>query len=478
MKRSAYILVLFVGLNALVFWITSWQTPSSPGKGVPKREESTPSLLVPTEAVKPSRSILAGRMPVYLEQLSEDRQQSVSQVLPSIAQLVISWRNPDETWKESRVTTVCIDPAGYYIAPWVEVSKGEVFRLRLGHLREEECHLEGFDPVSGIAMLKSAGQAGTAVSLGNGLAGAFGMPLMSIWMDSNGRPRASSGMLDGIVYRSDRAFKNAALGFVSADFPGESNRLGSVAINMSGQVVGMRLAEDDQQHGLLLASELIGIVATQLRVQGFVSRVELGFAVQTWASELNPWWDKIDLTSGLVVNTVLDQGAGHRGGLREGDVIVGLDGQAVQQPEYFYYLAGGKPRDKALELDVFRQGERLRIVVEPDWVGSPDGSSRFDDSQGAKVDEPGHVIDGFTFLVEATEPGSWRWMVKSIDPGKVICLPQLQPGDEVIQINDLELGSHSAWPEGWYQSSPSQRALFRVNRQGQLFWSAARGRVR
>ena len=65
----------------------------------------------------------------------------------------------------------------------------------------------------------------------------------------------------------------------------------------------------------------------------------------------------------MVVTSVTDEGPGGAGGAEAGDVIVSVDGQAVDDPNAFDYRFTTHPLGGKVELGVVRGGKESKIAV-------------------------------------------------------------------------------------------------------------------
>jgi S1-C subfamily serine protease len=148
--------------------------------------------------------------------------------------------------------------------------------------------------------------------------------------------------------------------------PGNS---GGPLVTSSGSVVGVNTATIMGAQGLCFA---IGIntakfVASRLLQQGRIRRSYIGVEAQTTPlhRRLVRFYD-LPQESGVVVAAVTDGSPAHRAGLREGDVIVALDGKPVAGVDDLHRLLTDAMVGVSSKLSVLRRTEKLELQVVPE----------------------------------------------------------------------------------------------------------------
>src|SRR5262245_48367971 len=149
--------------------------------------------------------------------------------------------------------------------------------------------------------------------------------------------------------------------------PGNS---GGPLVNLAGEVIGVNSVIRSetggfQGIGLAISSNLTKHVLDQLQRNGNVTRGYLG--VQTApldhdvASRLN-----VPCQTGVVIAKVMSGSPAARSGMRDGDILIEIAGQAVKDPRELQRIVAKLPVGKQVELAVFRDGARkaLSLTVE------------------------------------------------------------------------------------------------------------------
>jgi S1-C subfamily serine protease len=204
--------------------------------------------------------------------------------------------------------------------------------------------LVGRDPFSDIAVIKTAGLSGPALTLGNSTAIDVGDPVIAV-----GSPLGLAGTVtSGIVSAIDRPVQPGAgtptspqvyFDAIQTDAPINPGNSGGPLVNARGQVIGVDAAIDTLGDNPLTGTQggSIGLgfaipinqvrrVATELIRTGHATHAVLG-------AELNAGWGgtgaQIERSRHGAPATVTAGGPAAAAGLLPGDVIVKFDGQLV-----------------------------------------------------------------------------------------------------------------------------------------------------
>jgi S1-C subfamily serine protease len=167
--------------------------------------------------------------------------------------------------------------------------------------------------------------------------------------------RSQSGRLIEDVIQTDAALN-----------PGNS---GGPLVNSLGEVVGVNTATILPAQGLCFAISIntAQFIATKLIRHGQVRRSYIGVHAQT--ASLNRTiarhYDLKTLTGALVLSTETGS-PGQKAGLQEGDVIVSLDGEAVEGVDVLHRLLGEERIGSTTTLVALRGSRKLEMTVRPE----------------------------------------------------------------------------------------------------------------
>jgi S1-C subfamily serine protease len=147
--------------------------------------------------------------------------------------------------------------------------------------------------------------------------------------------------------------------------PGNS---GGPLVSSRGEVVGINTAVIVGAQGICfaVAANTASFVLGELVRHGRVRRAFIGIAAQQTALPLlRRRAAALTQEGAVMVGTVEPASAAARGGLRAGDIIVGLDGEVIGGADDLVRALTGEKIGKSVALDVLRGVERLTISVVP-----------------------------------------------------------------------------------------------------------------
>jgi serine protease Do len=228
--------------------------------------------------------------------------------------------------------------------------------------------LIGTDPSTDLAVVKIDAKDLPAAALGNSDNVQVGE-----WALAIGNPLGlTSTVTAGIISAKGRSINIIRDTYNIEDFiqtdaainPGNS---GGALVNLSGEVIGINTAIATtnaryQGYGFAVPVNILKTVAADLIKSGKVSRgyigVMIGTVDQTMANALG-----MKEAKGVLVQSTVKGGAGEAAGLKEGDVILSVDGKEVNAGnELQSYIATHHPGDRVM-LKVFRDGAMIEKPI-------------------------------------------------------------------------------------------------------------------
>jgi serine protease Do len=146
--------------------------------------------------------------------------------------------------------------------------------------------------------------------------------------------------------------------------PGNS---GGPLVNVNGEVVGVDtfiLSQSGGNEGLGFAipSSLVRVSYDQLREYGHVHRGTIGASAQTVTPELAEALHLARAT-GLIVSDVAPGGPADQAGLRVGDLVVNVDGQAMDNVPFLAFHVMAQDAGTIIHFDVLRGSDRVALAI-------------------------------------------------------------------------------------------------------------------
>src|SRR6266700_713274 len=231
----------------------------------------------------------------------------------------------------------------------------------------------GDDPASDLAVIRldqpHSGEPGfTAAALGDSQRLRVGQIVIAIGAPYGFQSTVTAGVVSALG-RSLRSYSGRLIDdVIQTDASLNPGNSGGPLVTSDGQVVGVNTATIMGAQGLCFA---IGIntakfVATRLLRDGRIRRGYIGVEAQTVPlhRRVVRFYD-LSQDSGVIVSAVTPGSPAQRAGLREGDVIVALDGKAVAGVDDLHRLLTDAHVGVSSSLTVLRWTQKLELQVVP-----------------------------------------------------------------------------------------------------------------
>ena len=233
----------------------------------------------------------------------------------------------------------------------------------------------GTDPVTDVAVVKIQADNLPTAKLGNSEGLKPGE-----WAIAIGNPLGlDNTVTTGIISATGRS--SSAVGvpdkrvaFIQTDAAINPGNSGGPLLNQRGEVVGMNTAiiQGTQGLGFAVPINTAGKIANQLIAQGRVQHAYLGIEMVGLTPEIKQSLNS-DPNSGLTVSEdrgvlvvrVVPNSPAATSGLRAGDVIQKLNGQAVNDADSVQKAVEDSSIGGNLRLDLRRNGQTLDLAVRP-----------------------------------------------------------------------------------------------------------------
>jgi Do/DeqQ family serine protease len=248
--------------------------------------------------------------------------------------------------------------------------------------------------------------------------------------------------------------------FIQTDAAINPGNSGGALVDMEGSLVGINTAlftrsGGSQGIGFAIPSNMARVIAAAGASGGELVRPWFGATFQTIDSDLAAGLG-LDLPRGALITDVAPDSPASRAGLRSGDVIVGIDGLAVQDPEALYYRIGLLPVDSVVELDVRRGGQALAVQLTLEAAPSVSerravisGDTRF--SGVTAVELTPALAQEFGLSFSATGV-----VIVGVTPGSPAQRLGIREGDVILNLNGTEIRDIETFesiaserPRGW-----------------------------
>ena len=257
-----------------------------------------------------------------------------------------------------------VEPNGVILTNAHVVEGADEVRVRLSDRREFKGKVVGVDRATDIAVVRVEAKDLPIVKLGDPSKLRVGE-----WVVAIGSPFGfENSVTAGIVSATSRSLPEGTyVPFIQTDAAVNPGNSGGPLFNMRGEVIGIASQIYSRTGGYMGVAFAIPIdvaanVKTQLVQTGKVERGRIGIAIQDVNQSLAQSFG-LDRPHGALVATVERGGPAEKAGLKPGDVVIAVDGRAIERSnELPPLVANMKPGTKAT-FEVWRDRKKVPVTV-------------------------------------------------------------------------------------------------------------------
>jgi serine protease Do len=334
----------------------------------------------------------------------------------------------------------------------------------------------GTDPPSDLAVLKVAGTGFKTVPLADSAQARVGDVVLAVGHPLGLGQTVTMGIISA-KGRSTGASRGAIEDFLQTDAPINRGNSGGALVNLRGELVGINsqiLSPTGGNIGIGFAipSTMAHDVMTQLVERGTVRRGLLGVYVQPVTAEIAKSL-ALNEVRGAIVVQVTEEGAAERAGVEQGDVILSLDGQAINSSNGLRNAVARLAPGTSVKLDVLRDGARKTLSVALDERRA---DAERDEDETPAPRAAAKPSGRYGLDVEPLTPAAARQLratvregvlVAAVDPAGPAGEAGLQPGDVIVSVNRTKVADGDALKAALDRTPAGRPALLLIERRGQ-----------
>jgi serine protease Do len=259
----------------------------------------------------------------------------------------------------------CIDKEGYIVTNNHVIENADEIKVKLNNGKEFDAEIVGRDAKTDIALIKVASwHACQGVKIGDSDNLEVGE-----WVVAIGSPFGLEHTVTaGIVSAKGRVIGTGPYdNFIQTDASINPGNSGGPLINMKGEVVGINTAIFSRTGGNMGIGFAIPInmardIVDQLKDSGSVTRGWLGVSIQDLTPELAEYYGVKD-GNGALVGEVFKGDPADKAGIESKDVIIGVDGDKIEDSRDLSQRIARVPVGKKTTLKVIRNGKERTFKV-------------------------------------------------------------------------------------------------------------------
>ena len=275
---------------------------------------------------------------------------------------------PREQVQRSLGSGVIVDPAGLIVTNYHVIEGASEVKVALADKREFDAQIVLKDQRSDLAVLriKVGNERFSSLDFGNSDEVQVGDVVLAIGDPFGVGQTVTHGIVSALartqVGISDYQF------FIQTDAAINPGNSGGALVDLKGRLIGINTAiysrsGGSQGIGFAIPANMVRVVVTSARGgSAAVKRPWLGAKLQQVTSEIAESL-ALKRPTGALVASVVDDGPAARAGIRTGDLIVSVDGTAIDDPNAFDYRFATKPLGGTAQIGLVRQGREMTVAV-------------------------------------------------------------------------------------------------------------------
>lgn len=370
-----------------------------------------------------------------------------------------------------------ISSDGYIVTNNHVVEGADVIRVNIGSRNRKDDLLEaqviGTDPETDLALLKVSADNLPYLRFGDSDALEVGE-----WVVAIGSPLGLDHTVTaGIVSAKGRNIQSGSYDdYLQTDASINRGNSGGPLLNMAGEVVGINtaIAQRAQGIGFAIPSSMAKNIIGSLQTDKKVSRGWLGVTIQNvdnaTAKALGMKEDR-----GALVNSVLEGQPAALAGIKEGDVILNVNGKDIEDTEQLLRAVAALKPGSGTDVTVWRDGRELKLdltVAERDTAQGKGGERPGGDASGSLIGLKVRPLtnEESSRLELSANTGL---LITAVEPGSLAARSGIQAGDVLLAVNKQPVATMGELSDR-LKDAEKQRgaALLHIFRNGQVFFRA------
>jgi serine protease Do len=268
-------------------------------------------------------------------------------------------RSPED--RRSSGSGFLIREDGYLVTNAHVVGDAERIQVRLHDGRRFDARLVGLDERVDLALLKIEAKGLPVAQLGDSNRTRVGEFVLAL-----GHPFGLEQTVSfGIVSRKGAPLQVAAPGFefIQTDAAVNPGNSGGPLVNMAGEVVGVNsMAAVNGTIGFAIPVNLVKALLPQLALKGKVEWGWLGVSIAEVPDEDAAQFG-LKEPKGVLIRQVVAGQPADRGGIKANDVVLAVDGTAVEGPPDLQRIIASTPVGKTVRISLMREGKETEVAV-------------------------------------------------------------------------------------------------------------------
>jgi Do/DeqQ family serine protease len=339
---------------------------------------------------------------------------------------------------------VMVDPAGLVVTNVHVIEGADQVKVSLSDKREFEAEIVLKDSRSDLAVLrlKDSHEKFPTLDLANSDELMVGDVVLAIGNPFGVGQTVTHGIISALA-RTQVGITDYQF-FIQTDAAINPGNSGGALVDMTGRLAGINTAiysrsGGSQGIGFAIPANMVRVVVASAKSGGkAVKRPWLGARLQAVTPEIAESLG-LRLPNGALVASVVPNSPAARAGLKSSDLIIAVDGQAIEDPNAFDYRFATHPIGGTSQVDVQRGGKPVKLTVPletaPDTGRNEITLTTRSPFQGAKVANISPAVADELHLDADTE----GVVVTDLGDDSTAANVGFQKGDIILAVNSQKI---------------------------------------
>ena len=267
------------------------------------------------------------------------------------------------------------DAQGHVVTNYHVIEDAQEVEVALADGTRHKAKLVGVAPEKDLAVLQiqTKGLQLRPIPIGSSADLQVGQSVMAIGNPFGLDQTLTLGVVSALGREIQSATRRRISGVIQTDAAINPGNSGGPLLDSAGRLIGVNTAIQSTSGssagiGFAVPVDTVNRIVPQLISRGQSVRGDLGFdpIPDTWAAD-------VKVPKGIIVGRVRPGGPADRAGLKGltrqgrgwllGDVVLGVNGQPVKDMDKLLDLVETEPAGSAVTLDVYRQGQRIKLTM-------------------------------------------------------------------------------------------------------------------
>lgn len=366
---------------------------------------------------------------------------------------------------------IIISKNGYVLTNFHVINEAKELHITLYDGREFPAKYVGADPTTDVALLKIDGKDLPVAYMGNSDRTEIGEWVLAVGNPLNFRSTITAGIVSAIgrdinIIDEEYRIEN----FIQTDAVINPGNSGGALVNLNGEVIGVNTAIAtrtgfNQGYGFAIPVNLAKKVVDDIVQYGYVKRGLLGISIGRVSSGTARAMG-LSVPKGVLVQGVRKDFPAEKIGLKQGDIILSVNGEAVNAPnELQMKIARNHPGTK-VNLGVWRDGREAKFEAVLAEAPQSDTKSLLSlNEQNIQFENLGLLVRNLTQAEKEYLDKVEGVLVERVYSGSPAESAGIFKTDVIVSIDENRIKSKSDFEKHVKQASSGEVLKFQVVRK-------------